>query len=117
MITKKEGTIRFITNYLRLNQQFSRKVYPLPSICDTMKELEVFRYAVELCINMVYYTIRLSPSSQDMTTIVTGFGNFIYNRLHMDMCASGDIFQAKVDELIGDIEGVKTHIDDILVLR
>ena len=34
----------------------------------------------------------------------------------MRMCALGDIFQAKVDELIGDIEGVKTYIGDILVL-
>ena len=34
----------------------------------------------------------------------------------MGMCTSGEIFQAKVDELLGDIEGVKTYIDDILVL-
>ena len=34
----------------------------------------------------------------------------------MGMCASGGIFQAKVDELLGDIKGVKTYIDDILVL-
>ena len=32
----------------------------------------------------------------------------------MGMCALGDIFQAKVDKLLGDIEGVKTYIDDIL---
>ena len=34
----------------------------------------------------------------------------------MGMCASGDIFQAKVYKLLGDIEGVKTYIDDIVVL-
>ena len=34
----------------------------------------------------------------------------------MGICASGDIFQAKLDELLGDIDGVKTYIDDILVL-
>ena len=34
----------------------------------------------------------------------------------MDICASVYIFQAKVDELIGDIEGIKIYIDDILVL-
>ena len=32
------------------------------------------------------------------------------------MCAPGDIFQSKVDELIGDTEDVKTYINDILVL-
>ena len=34
----------------------------------------------------------------------------------MGMCASGDIFQDKVDKLLGYIEGVKTYIDGILVL-
>ena len=34
----------------------------------------------------------------------------------MGMWASGDIFQAKIDKLLGDIESVKTYIDDILVL-
>ena len=33
------------------------------------------------------------------------------------MCASGDIFQDKVDKILGEIEGVKTYIDDIFVLR
>ena len=34
----------------------------------------------------------------------------------MGMCASGDIFQAKVDELLGNIEGIKTYTGDKLVL-
>ena len=32
------------------------------------------------------------------------------------MCASGYIFQAKVDKIIIDIEVIKTYIDDILFL-
>ena len=51
-----------------------------------------------------------------MTTIVTEFGKLKYNRLPMGMCASGGIFQAKVDDLLGNIKGIKTYIDDILVL-
>ena len=65
---------------------------------------------------MGYYTIRIYPSRQDTTTIVTEFRNLIYNRLPMGMRASGDIFQAKLDELLGDIKAVKTYIDNILVL-
>ena len=51
-----------------------------------------------------------------MATIVTEFGKFIYNRLPMGMCASGDIFPTNEDEILGDIEGVKTYIENILVL-
>ena len=69
-----------------------------------------------LDLNMGYYAIRIYPANQDMTTILTEFGRFRYNRLPLGMCASGDIFQAKIDELLGDIKGVKTCINDILVL-
>ena len=34
----------------------------------------------------------------------------------MGLCASGEIFQAKVDEILSDIKGFNTYIDDILVL-
>ena len=82
-----------------------------------MQKLEGFHYVASLDLNMGYYTIRLSPTSQDMTTIVTEFGKFRYNRLPIGMCASGDIIQDKVDKLLGDIKGVKTYINDILVLN
>ena len=81
-----------------------------------MKQLEVFKYATVLYFNMGYYNISLLPARQDMKTIVTGFGKFRYTRLPMVMCASGDIFQAKVDELLGDIKDIKTYIGDIIIL-
>ena len=82
-----------------------------------MQQLEGFQYATSLVLNMIYYTIRIYPASQDMKTIVNEFGKFRYNCLLLDMCASVDIFQDKVDELLGDIEGIKNYIDDILVLN
>ena len=33
------------------------------------------------------------------------------------MACSPDIFQAKIYELLGDIQGVKAYIDDILVIK
>ena len=116
IIRKKEGTVMFISDYHRLNQQLVRNPYTLPRIGETMQQLEGFQYATALDPNMGYYTIRLSPASQDMTMIGTRFGKFRYNCLPMGMCASRENFQTKVDKLLGDIEGVKTYIDDILVL-
>ena len=106
----------FITDYRRLNHKLVRSPYPLPIISETIQQLEGFQYVAALDLNMVYYNIKLSPSSQYMTTIITEFGEFRYNRLPMGMWVSGDTFQAKLDKLISDIDGVKTFINDILVL-
>ena len=77
--------------------------------------MEGFQYATTLDLNMGYYTIQLSPKSKDLTTIVTEFGKFRCNVLPMGLCISGGIFQAKVNELLGDIEGLYAYIDDILL--
>ena len=81
-----------------------------------MQKLEILHYATSLDLNMGYYTIRIYPNIQDTTTIITEFCKLRYNRLPMDMCTLGDIFQAKVEKLLSEIEGIKTYIDDILVL-
>ena len=99
-----------------LIHQLVIKLYPLHRIVKFMQQLEGFHYVTALYVNTEYYTIRLSPTSQDMTTIVTDFGRLRYNCLPMGMWALGDISQLRVYELLGYIEGVKTYIYNILVL-
>ena len=65
---------------------------------------------------MGYSTIPLAECSKNITTIVTEFGKFRYTCLPMGMVISGDVFQSKVYDLLGDIEGVRTYIDDILCI-
>ena len=108
--------MRVITDYHKINQQSVRNLYPLTRIGKTINQLGGSHYTTTLDLNMGNYTIRISPASQDMTTIVTEFGKFIYNCLPMSMCASVDILQAKVEYLPGDIKGVQTYINDILIL-
>ena len=117
IIPKKEGTGRFIIDYRSINHKLVRNLYPLPRTGNNMQKLEVLQYVTALYLNMGCYNIRLYPDIQYMTMIVTEFGKFRYNRLHMGMCASGGIFQGRLDELLGDIEDVKTYINDILVFR
>ena len=107
--------MRYITEYCRLNQKLSRNTYPIPRIFQTTQKLERFQYATALDLNMGYYAIRLYLAKRDMMTNVTEFGKLRYNRLSMGMCALGDIFQAKLYELLGDIEGVKTYPNRLIV--
>ena len=117
IIPKKDGRVRFISDFRRLNQMLKRKPYPLPRISDTLQQLEGFNYATSLDLNMGYYHIQLSPTAADMCTIITEYGKFRYKRLPMGVACSPDIFQAKIYELLGDIDGTKAYIDDILVVK
>ena len=65
---------------------------------------------------MGYYTVSITPGSRDLTTIVTEFGKFRYKRLPMGLCCAPDIFQSKINELLGDLDSVRAYIDDVLIL-
>ena len=116
IIPKKNNTVRFISDFRKLNAALKRKPYPIPKIQDMLQKLEGFKYATALDLNMGYYTIRLNPDAQNLCTIVLPWGKYKYKRLPMGVAGSPDIFQAKMSSLMAGLEFVRVYLDDCLVI-
>ena len=54
IIIKKEGTVRFISDYRNINQIIIRKPRPLPIVGDIMKKLEGLKYSTAFNLNAGY---------------------------------------------------------------
>ena len=93
-----------------------REPFLIPKISTVLQELEGFTYATALDLNMGYYTIRLDPDASKICTIILPWGKYSYLRLPMGVACSPDIFQAKMSELMGTLEFVRTYIDDLLCI-
>ena len=106
IIPKKDGTVRFISDFRELNKVIKRKPYPLPRIQDLLLKLEGFQHATSLDLNMGYYHVELSPHSRELCTIVLPWGKYEYQRLPMGLCNSPDIFQEKMSELFAGFDYV-----------
>jgi hypothetical protein len=70
MIPKKDGTVRFISDFCQLNLRIKQKPFPIPKIQDLLLKLEGFPYATSLDLNMGCYHIKLTPFSKSLCTIV-----------------------------------------------
>jgi transposase InsO family protein len=116
IIPKKDGTVRFISDFRQLNQRIKRKPYPLPKIQDLLLKLEGFTYGTSLDLNMGYYHIELNPDARKLCTIVLPWGKYEYLRLPMGLCNSPDIFQEKMTTLTQDLEFVRVYLDDLLII-
>jgi transposase InsO family protein len=116
IIPKKDGTVRVIADFRKLNENIVRRPFPIPKIQDLLLKLEGFSYATSLDLNMGYYHIMLSPESQVLCTIVLPWGKYEYLRLPMGLSNSPDIFQEKMSALMYDLEYVRTYLDDLLVI-
>jgi Reverse transcriptase (RNA-dependent DNA polymerase). len=113
---KKNGTVRFLTDFRKLNSKIKRKIYPLPNISDILQTLQGLKYATTLDLNMGYYTIRLTAGASNLCTVVTEFGTYEYLQLPMGISCAPDIFQSKIARLLGDLEFVKAYLYDCLIV-
>ena len=113
---KKNGEVRFLTDFRKLNERLVRKPFPLPKISVVLQELEGFTYATALDLNMGYYTIRLDPDASRICTIIFPWGKYSYKRLPMGIAGSPDIFQSKMSDLMMSLEYVRTYLDGLLII-
>ena len=64
IIPKKNGTVRFISDFRYVNKCLIHKPYPIPKIADVLQKLEGVKYATSLDLHMGYFTVRLDSDSQ-----------------------------------------------------
>ena len=116
IIPKKNGAVRFISDFRHLNKCLVRRPYPIPKIVDTIQKLEGIHYDTPLDLNMGYCTVQLDPDSQKLCTIITQWVKYQYLRLPMGVNVSPDIFQEKMSNLMSGLEFVHTYLDDLLII-
>jgi len=116
IIAKKNGQVRFLTDFREVNKRIVRTPWPIPKIGSVLQELEGFTFATAIDLNMGYWTIRLDPDAQKICTIILPWGKYSYLRLPMGIAGSPDIFQEKMSDLMRNLIYVRTYLDDLLVI-
>jgi hypothetical protein len=99
---KKTGDVRVLTGFRVLNRYLKRKPYLLPKISDLLQKLEGFTWATALDFSIGYYHIVLDKESSYLCTMIVPRGKYRYCRLPMGLNGSPDIFQAIINNIMGD---------------
>jgi hypothetical protein len=115
IVRKKDGKVRFVTDYRELNKHIRRKPWPMPHVTDLIQDIGSYTYVTALNLSMGFYHFQLSQELLDMSTFMLPFGLYQYLRLPMGLCVSPDIFQEHMFKLFADIPWIKVYIDDILI--
>lgn len=116
LIPKKDGGVRFICDFRKLNTQIEKKPYPIPLIAELLGKMEEFTYVTSIDVSLGYHHIPLSKNSRKLCTITTPFGNYAYKRLPMGLATAPSYFQDKIQILLGDLPFARAYIDDILII-
>ena len=115
VVPKKSGAIRICIDYRPLNEVVFREVHPLPKVDESLAQLSGAVVFSKLDANSGFWQIPLSEGSRYLTTFITPFGRYFFNKLPFGICSAPEYFQRKMSQILDGIEGVQCHMDDMLV--
>ena len=115
VVPKKTGAIRICIDLKLLSENVQRKVHPLPSVDDTLAQLAGAKIFSTLNANSGFWQVPLEQSSRLLTTFLTPYGRYCFNKLPFGICSAPEHFQCQMDKTLMGLEGVLCHMDDIIV--
>lgn len=111
----KTGKLRICLDPRHLNTAIRREHFELPTIEDITTRMHGAKYFAKIDARSGYWQIPLDEQSQLLTTFSTPFGRFCYQRMPFGIKSAQEVFQKRIATHFGDLPGVETDIDDILV--
>ena len=114
-VVKKNGKIRICVDLKQLNKAVRREHYSLPSLEDIAPKLAGATCFSTLDAESGFWQTPLEKESQLLTTFITPFGHYAFQRLPFGISSAPEIFQRKMREMLGGLDGVEVIMDDILV--
>ena len=115
IVEKPNGSLRICLDPRHLNKAIKREHFQLPTIEDITTRMANAKWFTKLDANRGYWQIPLDEESQVLTTFNTPFGRYCYQVTPFGITSAQEVFQKRMSQHFGDLEGVETDIDDIIV--
>ena len=121
-VIKPDGKrVRICVDLRKLNKCVVREKYTLPTIDDLLHKLSQSTVFSRIDAKSGYWMIPLNEESSideessKYTTFLTPEGRYRFKRLPFGVSCASEIFQRKMTEILGDIDGVVIMQDDVLI--
>jgi hypothetical protein len=117
-IKKKDGTLRLVQDYRKLNAITVKNRYPIPRIMDLVNSLSQAKVFTKIDLRWGYNNVRIKKGDEWKTAFVTHRGLFEAKVMYFGFSNAPATFQAMMNDILSDLilEGkVIVYLDDILI--
>ena len=98
-----------------LSKGVERELYPLPRISDMLSQLSTGKLFSKLDANSGPWQVELCEESKLLTTFITPWGRFCFNRMPFGICSAPEFFQRSMEKILHGLNGVICMMADVLV--
>lgn len=117
-VKKKDGKLRFVQDYRKLNAVTIKNRYPLPLASDIINRLTKAKIFTKFDVRWGYNNIRIKEADQWKAAFITNRGSFELRVMYFGLTNSPATFQTLMNTIFADLiagEKVAVYMDDILI--
>jgi hypothetical protein len=116
-VPKKNGKIRIVTDYRRLNEMTVKDRYPLPNIGELHDRLHGARWFTKIDLRDAFYSIRMKEGEEWKTAFITSRGLHEFLVMPMGLTNAPATQQRCINDLLRDLLDITVvaYVDDILI--
>lgn len=117
LVRKKNGELRMVVDYRRLNNLTKKDAYPLPRIEETFTLLSGSKWFTVLDLKSGYYQLEVEPVDRPKTAFTTPFGTWQFRRMPQGLTNSPATFQRTMEKVMAGInlQEVVAFLDDLII--
>lgn len=115
IVSKPDGRVRICMDPRPLNKFIRREHYALPTVENSLAELQGARFFSVLDASAAFLQIPLDEDSSKLCTITTPFGRFHYKTMPYGISSAPEVFQKIINNMFQGIQGIVPYMDDILI--
>ena len=94
---QKVWEVRICVDLKPLNSSVLREVHPLPAVDETLAQLSGAAMFSKLDANSGFWQIPLAATSRHLTTFITPFSRYCFNKLPFGITSAPEYFQKKIE--------------------
>lgn len=117
-VQKKDGGLRLVQDYRKLNEITKKNCYPIPRINDLINSLSQAIYFTKLDLRWGYNNVRICKGDKWKIAFITHRGLYEAKVMYFGFCNISATFQAMINDILEDLilEGhILIYLDDILI--
>ena len=99
-VPKKNGKLRSVIDYRKLNEQTIKSRWPIPSMEEILDTLQGSAYFTTKDMSWGFFQLPKEPKSQNYTAFNTLIGSFKWLRMPMGLTGSPNTFQSLMEHVI-----------------
>ena len=112
---KPDKTVRWCVDLRQVNSAVRRPGVQLPTTDDLLAQVSGATVFSKLDLKSGYSQLELTPDCHHAFVIASPLGHYRFRRLPFGVSSGPELFQRKMEQILGLIEGVLIYLDDILV--